>query len=272
MADSLDSGSSVHSGRAGSSPASRTSVGASRTACSVFLCLLSVSARSRSLIQSSASVQASKQKGLPSGIPGRQALLAMFLLQLLSDFLSPFKAPHRFFAVPLLSVYAQHLVVLFFHGGLQGLVGDAAAGDNGCAGLMAHLRLFHALQLLQGLLHSGLAVGTHHAFDLHGSCHGFYLLALPGFFIVFVFVFYISVPFGGMYVQQIQPQGIGHHAEAAEAHGRCGYHGTEAYAQARQSPRRHRDADAVIEEGPEQILVDVPQGSSPQAYGGAQVH
>ena len=61
-------------------------------------------------------------------------------------------------------------------------------------------------------------------------------------------------------IQQIQPQGVGDHAEAAQAHGRCADHGTQGEAEGGdQSPGGQGDSDAVVEKGPEQVLLDVPQ-------------
>ena len=74
-----------------------------------------------------------------------------------------------------------------------------------------------------------------------------------------------------MNIHQVQPQGVGDHAEAAEAHGGSGKHGAKADTQSHQGPRRDGDAHGVIEEGPEQVLVDVAQSGAAEADGSADI-
>ena len=60
---------------------------------------------------------------------------------------------------------------------------------------------------------------------------------------------------------QVQPQGVGHHAEAGKAHGRRAEHGIQCQAKGHKAACGQRNADDIVDKRPEQILVDIPQGS-----------
>ena len=99
-------------------------------------------------------------------------------------------------------------------------------------------------------------MGAHHAFHLNDSCHIIFLLDFCGsrhrLRHVFCFFLHAEVP---------QPQGIGHHKDGAAAHSRRTEHGTQSDAKGRQHACRNGNAQAVIEQGPEQILSNIPDGS-----------
>ena len=58
-------------------------------------------------------------------------------------------------------------------------------------------------------------------------------------------------------------QCVAYHADGAEAHGRPREHGgQQRAAEGEQQARRDGDTDGVVAEGPEEILLDVPQGLS----------
>ena len=127
---------------------------------------------------------------------------------------------------------------------------------------MADLGVLHVVQGLQGLFHAGLTVGAHHAFNFHGFFHGWFLLwnikcnGVNGFILTPV-----------VDPNQIQTESIGDNAEAGQAHGSCPEHRVQRQPQGDEHPSSQGDANGVIEEGPEQVLVDVPQGSPAETNG-----
>ena len=69
-----------------------------------------------------------------------------------------------------------------------------------------------------------------------------------------------------------QTQGIGHHAHGTETHGSGGQHGIQGQVHGRiQDTGGHGDADGVIKEGPEQVLLNVPQHGAGEVHGGGDV-
>ena len=69
-------------------------------------------------------------------------------------------------------------------------------------------------------------------------------------------------------LEQIQPQGVGHHAEAGKAHGRRAEHRIQRQPQGDEHPGGQGYADGVVEKRPEQVFVDVPQGGPAEPDGG----
>ena len=72
-------------------------------------------------------------------------------------------------------------------------------------------------------------------------------------------------------VKQVQPQSVAHHAEAGKAHGSCAEHGVQRQPQGDKHTGCQRDADDVVDERPEQVFVDVAQGSAAQPDGGGHI-
>ena len=68
-------------------------------------------------------------------------------------------------------------------------------------------------------------------------------------------------------LKQVQTKGIGDNAEAGQAHGSCSEHRVQRQSQGDEHPSSQGDANGVIEEGPEQVLVDVPQSSPAETDG-----
>ena len=146
---------------------------------------------------------------------------------------------------------------------------------------MAHHGLGHFGQGFQSLLYPGLAVAAHHAFHLQGLFHSSVLLDGTLFILIHCGlregsrqgsgVFGCTVVLGAVHIEQIQTQGIAHHAEAGKAHGGGTEHRVQGQAEGDEHTGRQRDADDVVDEGPEQIFVDVAQGNAAQADGGRHV-
>ena len=64
-----------------------------------------------------------------------------------------------------------------------------------------------------------------------------------------------------MHPKQIQTQGVCHNAEARKAHRRRTEHRVQLPAEQRDPyARSQRNTDDIVNEGPEQILVNVPEG------------
>ena len=131
---------------------------------------------------------------------------------------------------------------------------------------MADLSGLHLGHGLQGGADGGLAVGAHHALDLQCLFHSLFLLVL----VVQMIGSFMIVPVIPE-LEQIQPQGVGHHAEAGKAHGGGAEHGVQGQAQGDEHPGGQRNADGVVEKRPEQVLVDVPQGGPAKPDGGGHV-
>ena len=72
---------------------------------------------------------------------------------------------------------------------------------------------------------------------------------------ILLFPFPVKSQFG-----PAQPQCVAYHADGAEAHGRPRTWGQQRAAEGEQQARRDGDTDGVVAEGPEEILLDVPQG------------
>ena len=68
-------------------------------------------------------------------------------------------------------------------------------------------------------------------------------------------------------LEQIQPQGVGHHAEAGKAHGRGAEHGVQCQPQRDEHPGGQRNADGVVEKRPEEVFVNVAERRAAQADG-----
>ena len=76
---------------------------------------------------------------------------------------------------------------------------------------------------------------------------------------------------GVPHVEQVQPQGVGHHTEAAQAHRRRAEHGVQGQAEGDEQTGSQGNPHAVVEESPEQVLVDVPQCGPAHADGGGHI-
>ena len=146
---------------------------------------------------------------------------------------------------------------------------------------MIRLCLHDARHALQRLFHPRLAVLAHHALDLQ------YQLALRrrGLDVANAFdrraprqldpqrlrVRAALAPFVMARVAQleeVQPQRVRDHAEARQAHRRRAEHRVQRPAeQGDVQPRRQGDADHIVEEGPEQVLVDVSERRAAEADG-----
>ena len=72
---------------------------------------------------------------------------------------------------------------------------------------------------------------------------------------------------GAVQIEQVQSQGVAHDAEAGQAHGSSTEHGIQRQAEGDEQTSRQRDADDIVDERPEQVLVDVPQGGAAEADG-----
>ena len=70
---------------------------------------------------------------------------------------------------------------------------------------------------------------------------------------------------------QIQPQRVRHHAEAGQAHRGRAVHRVQRQPQPDEHARCQRNADDVIDEGPEQVLMDVAQRRAAEPDGGRNV-
>ena len=69
-----------------------------------------------------------------------------------------------------------------------------------------------------------------------------------------------------MRVEQVQPQSIADDTEAAQAHRGGAEHRTQRPPEERDPHARgERDADDIVDERPEQVLVDIPEGRPRQA-------
>ena len=129
-----------------------------------------------------------------------------------------------------------------------------------------------AVEGFEGLLYVHFAVGAHHSFDLSGLGHFTFLLENVLYFFhspgegFRVHRILLPVAGGIRKAQQVQPERVGYHKEAGQAHGSGPEHGAQFPAeQGIIEPRRQRDADHVVEKGPEEVLVDVAQHRPAQA-------
>ena len=71
---------------------------------------------------------------------------------------------------------------------------------------------------------------------------------------------------GAAGIKGVQPQGIGHNANAGKAHGSRGDHRVQRDTNAGEDARGQRDTDSVVEERPEQVLVDVAHHRAGQTH------
>ena len=147
------------------------------------------------------------------------------------------------------------------------------------AGLGAHLELGDALlgvggdalNALDGLESLGdglLAVRAHHAVYAHGDV---YELLVLGGSLGALLVLARLVLAGVVHLEQVQTQGVGDDAEGAEAHRGGAEHRVERDASPDEAAGGDGDADGVVEEGPEQVLVYVAQRGAGHADGGGDV-
>ena len=139
-------------------------------------------------------------------------------------------------------------------------------------GFVADNSLVHLRQSLQRLLDAGFTVGAHHAFYGQGLFHSGLLLLSCIFLRCGLHkgsgqgrdVFGRVVTLCAVQVKQVQSQGVTHHAEAGKAHGSCAEHGVQRQPQGDEHTGCQRNADDVIDKRPEQVFVDVAQGSAAQ--------
>ena len=76
------------------------------------------------------------------------------------------------------------------------------------------------------------------------------------------------IPSGIVHPEEVQAQGVGDDAEAGQAHSRSGEHGIQLPAkQGDKYACRQRNADGVVDKGPEQVFVDVAQRRAAQPDG-----
>ncbi len=68
-----------------------------------------------------------------------------------------------------------------------------------------------------------------------------------------------------------QTQSIGHHAYRAHAHSSCCDHRVQAEARPSKRARRHRNADGVVEQCPEQVLLDVAHSGTRKIQGSGHI-
>ena len=103
-------------------------------------------------------------------------------------------------------------------------------------------------------------MAAHHAFNFDCFFHCLFLLF---FFLLNFFIF-----FRVSHVEKVQPEGVGHYAEAGQAHGRRSEHRIQLPSQQRiPHSRGQRNSDHIIDKGPEQVLMNIPQGRSAQPDG-----
>ena len=113
-----------------------------------------------------------------------------------------------------------------------------------------------------------LAMAAHHAVDAHSDLYELlFLLCGGGGSLVLARLILARV----VHLEEVQAQGVRHDAEGAEAHRSRAQHRVERQARPNKAARGDGDADGVIEEGPEQVLVDVPQRGAGHADGGGDV-
>ena len=122
-------------------------------------------------------------------------------------------------------------------------------------------------------------MGAHHAFYGQGLFHSGLLLLNCIFLRCGLHkgggqgrdVFGRVVTLCAVQVKQVQSQGVAHHAEAGKAHGSCTEHGVQRQPQGNEHTGCQRNADDVIDERPEQVFMDVTQGSAAQPDGGGHI-
>ena len=131
---------------------------------------------------------------------------------------------------------------------------------------MTHFSRGHTLDCLECFLHAGLAVSAHHAFNVQCLDHCTMLLFKCEIVQLNGPDSFIALRTAD--IEEIQPQSVGNHAETRQTHGRGAEHGIHLPSQ-KGNPRagRQRNADNVVEKGPEQIFMNVAQSCPAQAHG-----
>ena len=120
----------------------------------------------------------------------------------------------------------------------------------------------------QCLLYVSLAVAAHHTFYLQSLFHGLLLLhnGADGNRLNFF------IPFRIADVKQIEPQGVGDHTEAGQAHGSCTEHGIQLPAQqGNEYAGCQGNAQRIVDKCPEQVFMNVAQGGTAQADGSRHI-
>ena len=98
-------------------------------------------------------------------------------------------------------------------------------------------------------------MGAHHAVYTNYSFH-------------FGFLLDVRRSFRRCLLEIPQPQSVGHHEYAAQAHGSRSQHGRKGNAKGQiQHPRRNGNAQRVVEKCPEQVLPDIADGCPAQSDG-----
>ena len=72
-------------------------------------------------------------------------------------------------------------------------------------------------------------------------------------------------------LEQIQPQGVGHHAEAGKAHGRGAEHRIQRQPQGDEHPGGQGYADGIVEKCPEKIFMNIAKRCPTHAHSGRHV-
>ena len=185
-----------------------------------------------------------------------------------------------------------YLITAIGHRFFQGLPVHRGGQGDGGGPLLPVGGGGHPFQGVEGLFHPALAVGAHH--PLNGQDKGLgglfrFLLLLSkgtgsggaGFFLLLLDQEGAFQP-GGLsqrlivggviHLDQIQPEGVGDHTEAGQAHGCGSHHGVEDQPQPCIAAGGQRNTDRIVEEGPEQVLVDGPDDPTgePDGCGGIQ--
>ena len=135
----------------------------------------------------------------------------------------------------------------------------------------------HAGQCLQRFFDTALAVGTHHAFHLIGDLRsagcrnragGRHRCQIRFFHQSRSRILPLFIMAGIMEFEEVQAQGVHANGEAGYAHGRRPHHGVHLIAE---QPGCQRDADDIVEEGPEQVFVNVGHSAPAQPDRGRDI-
>ena len=161
---------------------------------------------------------------------------------------------------------ADGLIARFGHSVFQQrILHRVRQGDSGGLCLQIDLDGGDAFHGSQRLFHPGGAVAAAHALHQHHAGEGFGGGFCPGGGTGgsrtgwdFLGGSSRGSRSGDGGLKQLEPQGIGDHAHRAEAHGSGGKHGVELEPEGdKQHTGSQRDSNGVVEEGPEQVLLDV---------------
>ena len=139
--------------------------------------------------------------------------------------------------------------------------------------LKINLRLFNSVDSGQHLLYSRLAMTAHHSFNRQ-HLYDFHIVillfdiarSLAGDEIRYRRFFVFSVTPCVINVYKVEAQGVCNDAEARKAHCRRADHRVERKAYRNQHSRCYRYADAVIEERPEKVFLDIHKRFSRKPY------